>query len=265
MNRERIIAIAVTALLTVVIILWLTMSYLRFDTSLLPHPPRPVTEIVEAEEEYVDFLDMSYGPSDPSPAYNPEPVHKASQAAEASGPDLKDAGPEAAPVPDVVRERPAEVKRPKREIPPKQGPDKKQTEEEKARRKARKGVSDAFKNTSETPDNTSDKGKDKGDSGTPDGSRSDANGRGVGTVGGGWIMPSYAVVPSTMTGSIILSATINSEGRVVSVQLIGGKSPAAANRALVQACMAEVRNRKFTRNDDNAPESATARITYTFI
>lgn len=264
MNRPRIIALVLTALVAIIILLWLLTSYLRFDTSLLPNPPRPVTEIIEAEEEYVDFLDMAYGPSDPSPAYNPNTVHNQSQAAEASGADLSDAGTPAPPAPDVVSEKPAPVQRPKREKPPVQGPDKKKEEEDKTRRQARKGVSDAFKNTSETPDNTTDKGSDKGDSGSPDGNRSDANGSGSGTVGGGWIMPSYAIVPSTMTGSIILSAKVNKEGNVVSVELVGGKSPAAANRALVEACKAEVRSRRFTRNDDNAPESATARITYTF-
>ena len=44
----------------------------------------------------------------------------------------------------------------------------------------------------------------------------------------------------------------------------GGKAPASANAALVEKCMAEVRRHTFTRRDDNAPETATARITYTF-
>lgn len=225
---------------------------------------RPVAEVVEIDEEFVDLLDMSYGPSDPSPAYAPEPVRRDSKAAEASGQDKVDAGKAAAPAPDVTSERPSPVTRPEKPAPPETGPDKTKIAEEEARRKARKGVGDAFRNTSETPDNTSSRGEEKGDSGTPDGGRSDANGTGSGTVGGGWTMPRYARVPSEVTGSIILTAIVGSDGNVISVELTGGKSPAAADRALVQACMAEVRRRRFTRNDNKAPERSTARITYTF-
>lgn len=263
-NDSRIQAALCTALAGAAIVLWLLMASLSFDPATLPVPPRPVAEIVEQDEEFVDFLDMAYGPSDPAPAYTPEPQNHDSKAAEASGIDRTDAGEPAPPAPDVVSERPSPVQRPKKEVPPQTGPDLKKQAEEEARRKARKGVGDAFKNTSPTPDNTSAKGVDKGDSGKPDGGRSDANGTGRGTVGGGWSMPSYAAVPSEDTGSIILKAVVSRDGSVISVELVGGKSPAAANGALVQACMAEVRRRKFTRHDDNAPETATARITYTF-
>ena len=48
------------------------------------------------------------------------------------------------------------------------------------------------------------------------------------------------------------------------VEQTGGKAPAAANSALVAKCKAEVRSRRFTRTDDDAPEQAVARIIYTF-
>ena len=264
LSDSRTQAAACTALAAAAILAWLLLATLKFDELSLSVPPRPVAEIVEQEEEFVDFLDMAYGPSDPAPAYTPEPQNHESKAAEASGIDKIDAGEPAPPAPDVVSERPSPIQRPKKEIPPQTGPDLKKQAEEEARRKARKGVGDAFKNTSPTPDNTSNAGVGKGDSGKPDGVRSDANGTGHGTVGGGWSMPSYAAVPSEDTGSIILKAVVGRDGTVRSVELVGGKSPAAANSALVQACMAEVRRRKFTRHDDDAPESATARITYTF-
>jgi len=226
--------------------------------------PRPTTEVAEIDEEFVELFDMAYGPSDPSPAYAPQPVRRNSKPAEASGQDRVDAGKAAAPAPDVTSKQPSPLSREEKTVPPETGPDKTKLAEEEAHRKARKGVGDAFKNTSETPDNTASKGSEKGDSGTPDGGRSDANGTGVGTVGGGWTMPRYSRVPSEVTGSIILTAIVGPDGNVISVELSGGKSPAAADRALVQACIAEVKRRRFTRNDDKAPERSTARITYTF-
>lgn len=259
----RLQAAAATVIAAVILVVLLCMLHLS-DAIPPDHDARPTTEVAEIDEEFVEFFDMAYGPSDPSPAYTPEPVRRNSKPAQASGQDKVDAGKAAAPAPDVTSERPSPVQRQEKTVPPETGPDKTKLAEEEARRKARKGVGDAFKKTSETPDNTASKGSEKGDSGTPDGGRSDANGTGVGTVGGGWTMPRYSRVPSEVTGSIILTAIVGPDGNVISVELTGGKSPAAADRALVQACMAEVKRRRFTRNDDKAPERSTARITYTF-
>ena len=103
-----------------------------------------------------------------------------------------------------------------------------------------------------------------GNAGSPQGSDTPVNGNGAGTVGGGWIMPRYSKVPSQETGSIRLKATIDASGTVTKVIQTGGKTPASANRALVEACMAEVRQRRYTRTDSTPPPSATAIITYTF-
>ena len=255
----RLQAAAATVIAAVILVALLCMLHLaEIDPAALA--PRPTTEVAEIDEEFVELFDMAYGPSDPSPAYAPQPVRRNSKPAEASGQDRVDAGKAAAPAPDVTSKQPSPISREEKPVPPETGPDKTKLAEEEARRKARKGVGDAFKNTSETPDNTASKGSEKGDSGTPDGGRSDANG----TVGGGWTMPRYSRVPSEVTGSIILTAIVGPDGNVISVELSGGKSPAAADRALVQACIAEVKRRRFTRNDDKAPERSTARITYTF-
>jgi len=259
----RLQAAAATVIAAVILVALLCMLHLaEIDPAALA--PRPTTEVAEIDEEFVELFDMAYGPSDPSPAYAPQPVRSNSKPAEASGQDRVDAGKAAAPAPDVTSKQPSPLSREEKTVPPETGPDKTKLAEEEAHRKARKGVGDAFKNTSETPDNTASKGSEKGDSGTPDGGRSDANGTGVGTVGGGWTMPRYSRVPSEVTGSIILTAIVGPDGNVISVELSGGKSPAAADRALVQACIAEVKRRRFTRNDDKAPERSTARITYTF-
>jgi len=259
----RLQAAAATVIAAVILVALLCMLHLaEIDPAALAQ--RPTTELAEIDEEFVELFDMAYGPSDPSPAYAPQPVRRNSKPAEASGQDRVDAGKAAAPAPDVTSKQPSPLSREEKTVPPETGPDKTKLAEEEAHRKARKGVGDAFKNTSETTDNTASKGSEKGDSGTPDGGRSDANGTGVGTVGGGWTMPRYSRVPSEVTGSIILTAIVGPDGNVISVELSGGKSPAAADRALVQAWIAEGKRRRFTRNDDKAPERSTARITYTF-
>lgn len=91
LSDSRTQAAACTALAAAAILAWLLLATLKFDELSLPVPPRPVAEIVEQEEEFVDFLDMAYGPSDPAPAYTPEPQNHESKAAEASGIDKIDA------------------------------------------------------------------------------------------------------------------------------------------------------------------------------
>lgn len=264
MNKSRLIALIVTAVVALLLLLTLVCAHLSFDASALPNPPRPINEIVEVDEEFVELLDVAFGPHDPAEAYAPEPMNNASQAAQAAGSDIADAGEAAFSAPDVTTERPAPVARPKKENPPKTGPKKTEDEQAKAREKARKGISDAFKKVDEAKDNTTANGSQPGDSGSPTGSASDVNGTGSGTVGGGWVMPKYARVPSNQTGRIELRAVVNREGRVTSVEMTGGKAPAGADPALIERCKAEVRSRTFTRNDDNAPEQSIARIVYNF-
>lgn len=95
-----------------------------------------MAEIAEVDEEFVDLLDMAYGPSDPSPAYTPEESNNDSHAAQAAGSDLADAGDKGLSAPDVTSEAPSPVSRPKKTTPPKTGPKKKTDEAEKAREKS---------------------------------------------------------------------------------------------------------------------------------
>ena len=263
MNRSRLIAAIVTAAIAIILLVLLLWCRLVFDPSTLRQPPRPMTELVEVDEEFVELLDQATVPSDPAPAYAEAPTVNESHAAEASGSDLVDAGAVGAPEPDVTTERPAPLHRKKKEKPAKTGPSKQELEEE-ARRRARKGVSDAFASAPEAQDNTDKHGRESGDSGKPEGQSSALDGTGTGSVGGGWIMPRYAKVNSTVTGRIELRAVVGKDGHVVSVEQTGGKAPAAANSALVKRCIAEVRSRRFTRNDTDAPDQAIARIVYTF-
>ena len=77
-------------------------------------------------------------------------------------------------------------------------------------------------------------------------------------------MPRYAQVPTDQTGRIELKALVDRQGHVTSVEFTGGKAPAGTDQRLIERCKAEVRSRRFTRNDDNAPEQSVARIVYIF-
>lgn len=264
-NRPRLIAGIATIAVALCLTITLAMAHLTFDPSTLRQPPRPMTAIEPMEEEWVDLLSEIpvKTPSDPSPAYNPTPQSNESKASEASGVDVRDSGDKGASLPDVVTEQPSDVKRPKKEEQPQVGPSQEELEEE-ARRKARQGIADAF-SKSDSKNNTTATGTSEGDTGTPSGQASDVDGSGQGTVGGGWRMPKYAKVPSTVTGSIELEAVVNSSGEVTSVKLVGGKAPAAATTSLVESCIKEVKSKRFTRSDSNPPERAIAHITYTFL
>lgn len=263
MRKNETIAAIATALIAALIVVMLGAGGLSFDPSTLRQPPRPMAELVEIDEEFIDFFDEPVPAGAPSKAYAAQPQQHTSEAAEAGGSDLADAGAAAAPSPDVVSERPSPLPKPRKEKPEKTGPSKEQLEAE-ARRKARKGISDAFKAKENAADNTTAHGDGKGDTGSPDGGTSTVDGSGTGSVGGGWIMPAFAKVKTGLTGRIELRAVIDSEGKVVKIEQTGGKAPAGADAALVARCIAEVRRHKFTRTDNDAPPSATARIVYTF-
>ncbi len=67
-----------------------------------------------------------------------------------------------------------------------------------------------------------------------------------------------------MTGSIKMMVRIDRTGKVTSVSFQGGDAPAATDSRLRAAVESEVRSRRFTRSDSNAPDQATAYITYRF-
>lgn len=266
MKDPRKASAVVCAVIVAVLLGVLFAVHLTFDPSLLPQPPRPTTAVEDALPEYVELLEsltpVAAATDDPSPAYSPEPLDAASEADMAGGTDLADAGAPAPAPAEVTTSQPSPRQRPRRENPPQTGPTQAEIEAEQARR-ARQGVANAF-TPAQNPANTSNAGAGAGDSGNPDGVNSDVNGTGNGSVDGGWVMPRYNKLPYSNTGSVRLRARINREGSVVSVEQIGGTAPASGDPAIVAACIAEVYARRFTRTDDNAPESATAYITYRF-
>lgn len=263
MTSDEIKALTATAVAAAAVVAVLLLCRLSFDPSSLRQPPRPSTEVAEIDEEFVEFFEQSVPSAASAQAYAPAERTADAHGAEATGSDLADAGEIAPAMPDVVSEQPAPVQQPKKEKPQKTGPTQEELEAE-ARRKARKGIADAFKTRPEANDNTNATGTAPGDAGKPDAATSAVDGTGTGSVGGGWIMPKYAKVKTGQTGRIDLLAVIDATGKVIKIEQTGGKAPAGADPALVAKCIAEVRRHTFTRSDNNAPPQATARISYIF-
>lgn len=271
MNRDRIFALCATVFAAAIAVVILMLTALRFDRRTLPVPPRPTTALIQEPEEFAELYtpEPTELPAETaSPALNPVPENNQATPAPATGPDTRNSGAAGEAIPPKTSTRPSPVKSTPQEPKTKPaGPvedSKKQKEEEEARRKASADLRNAFANT-KGQNNTKNNGQTPGNAGRPSGSAdAQQNGTGSGRVNGGWRMPSYAKVPSTVTGTIELKATINSRGQVTAVEVIGGQAPAATNAALAEACKAEIRRRTFTRSDANPPESATAFITYRF-
>ena len=242
MTRREVISAACTAVVAALLVVLLLLVHLHFDRSVLPDPPRPTAGLLEEEEEYAELYTppQSDTQSDPLPAYNPQPETNRSEA----------------PV------TPTRVQEPTPPPPTPPQPSREEIEIQEARETANNEMANAFAQPSAKPGNTSSPGSNDGPAGTPSGASSAVNGRGEGSVGGGWILPSYADVRCEQTGSVVLRAIIDREGKVVKVEQIGGQAPASANSKVVAACIAEVRSHTFTRKDNNAPQRAIATITY---
>lgn len=268
-DKPRIYSLIATVVIVACIILWMMCDTLTLSLYNRTWPPRHDSEII-IDDEYAELLDLPVPKtiSPTSKAYNETETDNKADAAPESGMETVDQGePADAPEP-VVQDKPSPVQTPKKDKPVKQGPSpeeiKRQQEEEEARRKATASTVNAFRNAGKN--NTTNRGKTEGNAGSPEGSQSAVNGRSTGRVGGGWAMPKYNTVPSTVTGSVELMVKIDRQGNVKSVSFIGGDAPAATTPSVRAACEREVRARRFSRPDpDNAPEEATAYITYKFI
>lgn len=269
MNRPRITAAVLTAIIALLTVILLCAFKLTVDTTVREWLPRHDGEIAVADEQYFDVISpvpvASAEEAAPAPAEQPA-VNQSDPAPE-SGHDVTDRGPAGDAPATVTSKRPSAVKRPEKKPEKPAGPTKEEreaAEREAARRRASSATRSAFQRA-EGNNNTASTGKNAGNSGQPGGTSSSLNGHGTGKVGGGWIMPSYARVPSTVTGSIKLEVKIDRNGSVTRVTFTGGNPPAATDTRLRQAVEREVRSRRFSRSDGStAPASATAYITYTF-
>lgn len=268
-RRAGMLAMALTMLIVAAAIA--LMVYSRLTLSRMDAPRAEKQNIALMEEEYFDVMDMPAAPSMDGEADSRARADEQleSQPTPVAGTDVEDNGDAGDPPPPTVakQESPVKQKKPKAEEKPK-GPavDKKKKEEEAIKRKAENEVANAF-NKSQGKHNNAAGAADKGNNGVPDGNapQGTLTGHGTGRAGGGWAIPRYGAVRSTVTGSVKMVVTIDRTGAVTSLRFDGGDAPAATNAAARSACATEVRARRFTRsNPDDAPETATAYITYTF-
>ena len=269
-QHARVWAAAATAAIAAIAVVVMMLCKLSFQAMLPDLNPRSEIELAQEFVEFEELPPVVAGQAklDPATATIPEPSDAPSKPAPESGTDTRDAGPKGAPATPVHAKTEQPMKVDTRQKPKKQGPevDKKKAEEEAIKRQANNQVQNAFAGA-QGKHNTDHGRGDEANAGRPDGTahQGSVRGRGTGSVGGGWRIPQYAPVPSSVTGSVKMTVKIDREGRVTSVTLTGGNPPAATNSAVCQACVAEVKSRRFTRpNADDAPETATAYITYRF-
>lgn len=278
MNRPRIIALAATLLFALGVCLWMSLADITFDPRTLPQPPRPMAGlIVEEPEEFVEVLEpqpVSVPDTESQPASNPVVENNAADPAPSAGDATVDKGPAGDPPPVQTTRRESPVKTAPQPKPEKTGPAddakaRQLREQEEASRKAHSSVASAL-SKAEGQNNTKARGKDKGNSGTPDGSpssKTDGRGRGRGQMNGGWLSPAYndVTVPN-ITGTVIITFTINPDGSISEPEAVGGKAPAGTDGAAIQKCLDEVkRHRRLTRKGDapaDRPYKGT--VTYTF-
>lgn len=272
-RRARYIALVSTAIIALLIVVLLATLSVSVEVPTHEWPPRHDGEVAMAmpEEQYFEVVEET-PPTRPSkedaaPVKNPVKERHNSTPKPESGHDMVDRGKAGDAPSTVTSKRPSDVKQQKKEQPREVGPSKEELERQKAeeaRRKANSATASAFQR-SQGKNNTQATGRGEGDSGSPAGTSQSVSGTGTGTVSGGWGMPRYAKVPSNVTGSIKVMVRIDREGRVKSVAFQGGDAPAATDARLRRAVEAEVRSRRFTRNNaDDAPDQATAYITYRF-
>ncbi len=270
MKSPRVTALIATIVAALAAVWLLCTLHLSVTVPDREWPPRHDGEIAMAEDD--NFFEVKHEAPAPvheeaAPVKARENASRKSDPAPASGHDTYDRGKAGDAPSTVTSERKSPVKEQKKEKPQRTGPSKeeleKQKAEEEARRRASAATSSAFSRAS-GKNNTANKGREEGNSGSVNGKSESVNGTGTGTVGGGWRIPAYAKVPATVTGTIKLKVNIDRSGKVKSVEFEGGTPPAATDSRLRRAVEAEVRSRRFTRSDDNAPDRATAYITYRF-
>lgn len=226
-----------TAAIVAIAILVMMATHLPLSQAMVAANAERGVDMVIEEEEFIEVI-----PESPEPISDPAPIEDAPTRATAT------------------EQAPSQPK-------PENGPavDTKKLEEDAIKREANEEISNAFSKTGKHNNSTSN--TDQGNNGSPDGNAQlgSLTGTGTGTVGGGWGMPNYSPVMSTVTGSVKMILTIDKEGNVTNVAFDGGNPPAATNTAVRQACAAEVRRHRFTRsNPDTAPATSKAYITYTF-
>lgn len=255
-TSAKIWSLAATAVIAALLLLLLLACKLAADPA---RPPQEVTGSIALAEDFVEVLDPApLAPGEVPAAATGEQTAEA-QPAPAPG-TAAEAGTPGAPAQTVASDKPSPHKvddrqqqtgsaRPQRQ-------DKPQEQDE---------VANAFGAVA-GQHNTASGQADQANAGQPNASAQGSyTGLVDGNAGGGWGLPAYAGVRSTVTGTVKIKVTIDSQGRPGKVEIIGGTPGASTNAAVRNACVAEVKRHTFTRPASSpAPESAIAIITYSF-
>ena len=256
-----------TGVIAASIMALLLTQHMSLEASEHQWPPKREHEVALVEENIFEVTELprktNHKAEQAAPAKNPVKENNASTPAPTTGHDVADRGAASKPPTTVTSTRQSPVKQQTAEQHRDNGPSRDQQLQEEARRRATSTTENAFAHTRGN-NNTSNDGRVQGNSGRPNGTSGSFNGTGTGRVNGGWNLPAYRRIASTVTGIVKVKAYINRSGNVTKVEFLTGEPPAATNASVRDAVRREVESRRFTRNDNDAPDQSVAYITYKF-
>lgn len=265
-DKNRMTAAAITAAVTLVLLIWMITTNLDISldfTTDRKWPPVDSSEIVFGGEfvklgDFSQPLRQNNRHTSSETQTTEEPSHDAT--------DLQNSGPRSAEEPEIISsERTSPAKIEKKEKPEKTGPSKEELAERERIRQEReqaqksKKINSGMKNTFNKPGKATD-GKEGSPHGNSTiGSTSGSPGYSLkGRTAEGWGRPS-----STHGGTITITVKVNRQGHVVSATYAGGTGSAAAQPSVRQSCIQAARQSRFSV-DENAPAEQTGTITWTF-
>lgn len=278
MKHPREISALLTAAIAAGIAVMLTTCSLSWNpTQAWPPEPDPYIELADVQEdEFIEPEPVPMPRNAPilasAPAKTKVDIDQPSRVAPPKGTSTVSKGRDGKPAQTVTSNRPSPVKEVAKKVENPGTPEPDESAETRAR--ATRNVSDAFTRSS-NHGNANNGNGDTGIAGRTDGNprsagSADSHGTAIGmqrgNVTGGWLWPSYgAKVQTSLTGSVKLTLTIDSQGRVKARQS-GGTAPASADARLVARCIAIAESGVFTRaaGAQPAPDRATATLTFTF-
>lgn len=262
-----------TVIVSALVLLWLSLSYLEVVPTKSNHP---LLSMVEAPDDEV-FVDVVPEPPvrgtgpEAAPAYNPVPESNQSEAASTTGHDLSDNGPVGKPVPPVssTRPSPVQVEKPKGPTPAEIAARENERRQAEAQRRANAAMSNAFDNAKGN-NNTNNSGAKPGNSGRPDGQQSLDNKRGVSVSGrgsGGWGLPKGTSVAMSEPGKIVFQFTITPEGDIRGLNVVAAKTSAyyAGNTAVISKLRAEISSYIASQVRSGKRDTETRNVTITYV
>lgn len=273
---QRIAAIVTTLTVALLVALLLTV-HLGWSPD-KPWPPEPDPFIELAAEEFIEPEPIPVPKGAPgemaAAAQLPEPADEGSRTAPETGTQAVSQGAEGTPAQEVTSNRPSPVKAAPKEQPKDAGAaraDKPEAPKPSAERTAVRNMFDRAKgrhNSDNRTGDTGNAGKPSGlqESAGPANSTAATSGFVPGKLGGGWQWPAISKISSSKTGTVVLSFTVNAQGRATNIKVIGGKAPAASDASIKQQCINELRRLTFTRPANAAaPDPETpGQLTFVF-